>query len=906
MGILCLLWTTVCQCQNNTLKNKRNDPKIASRDLDWSETYDATEEIECVLVLKEKDWNDIGVHTFIRDTLIRDILKQDPREQGIENNEENQRKVYFGPWYNGIGRVYYVVLAEYHEIEELILGKLDGRLGAWLDAPIERRLINRMLEVDDRIPSDASDSESDSSDSESDSSDSESETGAPVLGRFLDTEYLTTPPNGEYGKAVLDSKEWRDFRSLYFAGPQGRDIDIYVVDSGLSAAAGYHQAFANPYRSRQVRSWMKTGGIDPEEKSLADYDSQTYHGTDVTSKIIGSTTGYATKSNVVCAIFNPDGARNRNGHFYVDLLLKIRNAILQKPVPTKSIINLSVVLDGHRREDKGEFAAYPFLKPVEKNYFDLMSRYADVALNMILEMENVIIVTGTGNDPVGSPIRDWPAKRGTKETSNLVVVGNANAKGKLNGHVEAEFVKVYGVAEDITVPYIRSNRAERVLPYHKAYIEEAGISLVIPMITGILATHMSENPNGTPLEAIEKLYKDAYPYNKDSNIRMAWVGPRNKVQKRSDILGSWPTSDEGEDGEGGRAGKDRTNRKEEGTEGDEVDREDRTTNKVEMDGEDGNPAKDKKSTGKTKKPKCSPSSEWRRRRLRRRKDSTLRKDGDGPGVDDIGFDENDEFNREDEPHDPPKEDRDTDPEGEEDCVEEDEDGDEDEDEDTPSQRPPTQPSYWSTVTVAMHFTSVAATPKSKLKPTPKPIYTDAWDGTKHAAVQMTSKYPPVKTFLTPNPTPDVGNKDSMVGGLAPVPQRGLVKPAPRPVAHQVPVLDRKSMLRASTNRFRGYTSSRRHAITYTPEATNNGATATVIYTTVHGGTGKEVLTFKPSSTKRRTGITTTSSANRPVKSSAASTTTEKTTMETSIVNASNKAPSNTAPESPSRTRPQDS
>ncbi|KAF3281100.1 hypothetical protein TWF970_002274 [Orbilia oligospora] len=898
-GLLCLLWATACQ-GNNT--NEDNDEEKPFRDLGWSEPYDSMDIIECVLFVKQEYWNDLAAHNLIRSTLIKDILEADPNVVGIENDEVNQETVYFGQWNDGIGRAYYVVQTEYHVIADLILNKFRKYLGAWLDAPIERRLIDKMMEADGRLQKDASDSGSSSGGSSrrysagsltssrrysqgrrpSTGSGSGSDTEEAADGRFFDIRWLTTPPNGKYGRADLDWETWWNLRTEYFRGTQGQGIDIYVVDSGLSAAAGYHQAFASPSHRRHIGQWMKT---------------------DVTSKIVGSTTGLAINSRVINAIFNPDGERNRNGHFYVDILLSIRKAILQKPISAKSIINLSVVFDGHLRKDKNEFGRYPFLKEIEREYFDLVSRYADAALDKILELDNVIVVTGTGNEPVGRPILDWPAKRGTKKASNLVVVGKADEQGRLSGHVETEFVKVYGVANYITVPFIRSNQAVEINTHREEYVEEVGISLVIPMISGILASHMSENPTWTPLQAVEKLYKDAYPYEKNSNIKMAWVGPINKVQKRSEPSGSWPTS---EDGDEGSEGDKKTEKGEMGGNGrgngrgngeDEADEGDKDTGKGETDEEGESAGKDKKTMRKTKKPRCSPSkSTWRR--LRRRKDGTRSGSGNGgdekgsqgpprSGSDDIGFDDTDEYNDEydidpdDKGHLDDKEY--PDPDAEEDCEDE-------EEEDTPG--PPAQPSYWSTVTVAMHITSVVATPKATPKPTRKKtstfkstrklIYTDAWDGTKHAAVQMTSRHPPVKTFITPNPTPSVGDKGSMMAGNVGIPQKGFAKPAPRPAEKQKPVLDQKSMLRASTNRFRGYTSTRRHAITYTPKAKNNGATMTVIYTTVHGGTGREVPTFKASSTRKPTSGITTTSIESSKKSPTASTTQEKTTMETSI------------------------
>ncbi|RVD89332.1 uncharacterized protein DFL_000345 [Arthrobotrys flagrans] len=897
--MLCLLWATACQGNAADEGNKRDTEEINKRDkpfrdLGWSEPYYSAEEIECVLVVKQKYWNDPVAHIFLRSVLIKDILGKDPLIRGIEDDMKSQETLYFGSWHHGIGRAFYVVQTEYHIVADLILDKLKDYLGAWLDAPLERRLIDKMMKLDGRTPPESSDSGSSPGGSlpsgyipgktsprrfsTSSSWSGGSDAGEPYRdGRFLDIRYLTCPPKGTHGRDDSNWQKWWDLREAYYAGGQGQGVDVYVVDSGLSAAAGHHEAFASASHYRQVGSWMKTDGIDPEAISLADYDYLTYHGTDVVSKIVGSTTGLATKANVITAIFNPDGERNRNGHLYCEMLLNIRKAILEKrsnSIPSKAIISLSVSLDGHLRKDKDELKAYPFLKEIERGYFDLMSIYADAALDKVLELDNVIVVAGTGNDAVGRPILDWPAKRGTKEISNLVIAGQADEKGRLRGHVEAEYVKIYGVAESITVPYIRSNRASDVKPKREKYVEEAGVSLVVPMITGILASHMSDHPAWTPLQAVEKLYKDAYPYEKDSTIKMAWVGPRDKLGKRSDPSGGWPDSEDEVDGEDKGTGKDETDRKDKGTGKDETNWDDIIPGKDETDEEDKGDGKDKKIVERPKKPRCSHNTvdtEWRR--LRRRKDWNKGKSGSG----DIGFEDDDEYEplEGDEPLDL----------GNEDCLEEEE----------GNPNPPAQPSYQSTITVAMHITSVAATPKPtpkstrKVTPKPtttksptKPIYTGGWDGTKHAATEMMSRPPPVKTFITPNPTPEVGDKGSMMAGAAGAPRQGFANPAPRPGGLQKPVLDRKSMLRASVNRFRGYTSTRRRAVTYTPEAKDNGAPATTIYTTVYGVTGSEILTFAASTMGKSVSITITSSDEPPVKTSTASKTPGRTTMKTSI------------------------
>ncbi|KAK6495205.1 hypothetical protein TWF481_003231 [Arthrobotrys musiformis] len=902
------------------------------RDLGWTQGYENDEMVECALIVKQKYWNDRVAHAHIRDTLVKNVLGKDPQINKVEYNAGNDDTMYCGQWHHGIGRAFYMVSTEYGIIADVILDDLKEYLGAWLDSPLERRLIDQMLNVDHgRQYTDYGTGYS----SSGGSSDSEgSGPRKPQFGRFWDIRALTCPPKGAYGRNP-DWDDWMKSRDSYFRGNQGKGVDVYVVDSGFAPSAAHHQAFGTVYHYQQVGSWIRTGGISPSEYSLVDYDSKTFHGTDVTSKIVGSTTGLATKANVIAVVFNADADRNRNQHLYAENLLNIRRRILDDPNQAKAIINLSTVLDGHRRNDKGDLKGYSFLTAIEREYFDLVSIYADVALDALLGLENVIVVTGTGNGEVGDPIIDWPAKRGTKKTSNLVVVGNADENGRLAGHVETEYVKVYGTTKHITVPHIRSNSAARVLPYRENYVEEEGISLVVPSISGILASHMSDHPGLTAIEVVDKLYKDAYPLEKDSNIKLAWTGPRDNLKKRSQTSGDLPESeddvnfDDKEDKGTGKVrtdkaskgdGDDETDKKSKGTGGDETgwddaagmdgdgtDKEDKGT------GEDGGggwgdvstgddeTGKKDKGTGKPGKTPCQTS--WKRLRRHKRSeddedDETSKGRGSGRSKDD-GFD--DTFS------DPSEEDI-------EDCSE-----DENDEEDIGDPAPPRAPTYQSTITIAMHITSVVITPKATPKPTSRksstrkptttkpPTYTrpgdiKGWDGTKHAAVELMSRPPPVKTFIKPDPLPDVGDigwmlQDSQGGRVEPV-----ANPAPRPGMHQKPVLDRKAMLRASTNIFRGYTSTRKRPATYTPGPKDNQATVTMIYTTVYGTTGDRAREFKAARTGNPASVTITSSNEPSKKPSTYSKTLVKTTIETSTAKPAVKVANSTVPEAPSNTR----
>ena len=82
----------------------------------------------------------------------------------------------------------------------------------------------------------------------------------------------------------------------------------------------------------------------------------------------------------------------------------------------------------------------------------------------------------------------------------------------MRGHVEAEYVKVYGVADHITVPYIRSNRAVDVKPVREKYVEEAGISLGKLTLTKKKVLKPPETSLRLPCLNIDGKDMYSYPY----------------------------------------------------------------------------------------------------------------------------------------------------------------------------------------------------------------------------------------------------------------------------------------------------------------------------------------------------------------------------------------------------------
>ncbi|KAJ6262647.1 hypothetical protein Dda_3459 [Drechslerella dactyloides] len=285
----------------------------------------------------------------------------------------------------------------------------------------------------------------------------------------------------------ITSEEWKS-RPVYYEDSEGKDIDIFVLDSGFALdGAREHQEFADAIENGQIKGWLYAEGPLGANKpgdylwSVPDEGWIDFHGTHVISKILGRQTGFSRKANVW-------------------VLERIEKETEENP-KYRAIINMCTIIEYHGLGD--ELDPYPesALTTVERKFIEAYSRIADIVLARLSERENVIIVTGTGNDWLGrGPISEWPAKRGGS-IENLVVLGSVDKKDR----------------DSNLIPSKSQDEFE--------YICRGGISYAIPAVSGILATHMSANPEWSPKQAIGKLYNDAYPRAEGADaIKITWTG----------------------------------------------------------------------------------------------------------------------------------------------------------------------------------------------------------------------------------------------------------------------------------------------------------------------------------------------------------------------------------------------
>ncbi|EPS45820.1 hypothetical protein H072_129 [Dactylellina haptotyla CBS 200.50] len=117
----------------------------------------------------------------------------------------------------------------------------------------------------------------------------------------------------------------------------------------------------------------------------------------------------------------------------------------------------------------------------------------------------------------------WPSKRGADGSlERLVVVGSANSDGTVLEDERENFVKVYAPSSCIMTPFLALNERSS---HRSNYQLKNNYSLGVASVAAILANHLSANKDWTVTQAIEKLYKDAYPRIKNGRP-IAWTGVR--------------------------------------------------------------------------------------------------------------------------------------------------------------------------------------------------------------------------------------------------------------------------------------------------------------------------------------------------------------------------------------------
>ncbi|KAF3278889.1 hypothetical protein TWF970_004433 [Orbilia oligospora] len=316
---------------------------------------------------------------------------------------------------------------------------------------------------------------------------------------------------------------------------QGEGVNVYLLTSGVFEEAKDHPELSRALGTEgRIKGWLHHRMVGDEEtdRDYMDFDGQIAPpvGTGLVSKILGKRAGLAKKADVWIA---SHGKRGWDGPWpaliVAEQIMAIRQHILtqrETDPEYKAVIQVaSETIEYLKEKERGSGGVQFPISKNDKNWMEQISIISDEALESLMQLENIIVVSSAGGSPkdFGTPIVNWPAVRGP-DFSNLVIVGAVDNSGNLVFKEKAEFIKVSAVGYGVEVPFMR--RLEDVGVIQGGYESVAkGHHHAATAAAGILATHLSSNQDLDATGAINKLYNDAYART-HGGPKVAWVGVR--------------------------------------------------------------------------------------------------------------------------------------------------------------------------------------------------------------------------------------------------------------------------------------------------------------------------------------------------------------------------------------------
>ncbi|EPS36286.1 hypothetical protein H072_10197 [Dactylellina haptotyla CBS 200.50] len=436
--------------------------------------------------------------------------------------------------YEGIGTQHYLLEGTYKDLANTILDELavgdKPWIVTWHDLRSEGYLVGRLKWIDAkaekppnrRRSGEAKEKHSGNHQNYSARSSLQPRAVVKDTGNTpYDVRYLATPPprDGTTPDTIVTTTDY------YYKDSQGRGVDIFVFDHGFEIKTT-HSELQDAINRGQIHGYIFPDTLNPatEQKEYGPEAQKIYHGTFVTSKIIGKRGGLA-KNARVWIVVGLDKFGNWIDIGNIDAMFKIRDKVIEetKKNPNyRAIINFSQGFT-HLRDppelEQDKYKKAPILGRHDLEYIHWITILFDRALKSLLELDNVALVTGAGNDDLGRPIIDWPAKRGASY-DNLVVIGSVDDRGELIFNSKADFVKVYTMVLGIEIPDIKSRESDDGDEFDK--------------LSCYFGDPCDPSLGKSELVAIKKLISDAYPRRKDG-LKIAWTGvrppPRTKTQK---------------------------------------------------------------------------------------------------------------------------------------------------------------------------------------------------------------------------------------------------------------------------------------------------------------------------------------------------------------------------------------
>jgi len=285
--------------------------------------------------------------------------------------------------------------------------------------------------------------------------------------------HLSLLSQGKFNKSINERYD----TSYYYPSTAGQDIDIYVVDTGFNFR---HPEFSNKEeREAKCLYYINFGGIlkSPHEDYCYGKASNS-HGMTTSDVAAGLTHGVASKANIYGIVID-----EMTSDLFV-VLQYIKDSILR---PNKTVFNLSLGIHFHNEK-----------------YKELIE-YWEEMIDSVTEA-GAIIITAAGNDYKNIELIEENKSLYPCSYKNVICVGaidNYGVGDDIYNIIEAKKMKTKYYRK---APF--SNYEKKVDIFAPGYVVaefndeygknirfvDAGTSFSTPIVSGVVACLMSENP----------------------------------------------------------------------------------------------------------------------------------------------------------------------------------------------------------------------------------------------------------------------------------------------------------------------------------------------------------------------------------------------------------------------------
>lgn len=286
--------------------------------------------------------------------------------------------------------------------------------------------------------------------------------------------HLSLISQGEFDEEKIHQFD----NTYYYPSSGGKDIDIVVLDTEFNFD---FFEFDNTERRAECLYYVKDAKArNSSNKKYCFGESDKHHGSKVADAAAGKQAGVAPKANVYGVLF--DHNEEEDGYMTHSNVITALETIKSRLIrPYKTVINISQGFKFSNNSSKGEIE--------ESNYI----------LDLLAEIsKKAVIVVSAGNKNEHLTYTDSSHKMYCYSKNVICVGGIENYSGDMASIKNDAYRKAgnsnYGECVDIYAPY-----SARVY-YHdqnfKSFITNInGTSISAPIVSGVAATIMSDQPN---------------------------------------------------------------------------------------------------------------------------------------------------------------------------------------------------------------------------------------------------------------------------------------------------------------------------------------------------------------------------------------------------------------------------